>query len=139
LALLAAVVCAGCATRPVVSEHEMDPAQERLLTVGQAYSQFNYDKDRPPRGPQDLKDYLAKSPGPDQVLQSPRDGQPFVICWGVDLRVPPEWAKSRPALAYEKSGSGGRRFVLTTMRNVELVADADFRQSSFPPGHSPPP
>ena len=63
------------------------------------------------------------------------DGQPLVVCWGVDLSKRPAWAKTTPVLAYEKQGADGNRYVLTVVRSVELLSDKDFRTASFPPGH----
>ena len=92
---------------------------------------------RPPQSAEELKPALGKLGNPDDLLRSSRDGQPFVVCWGVDLLVPPTWAKATPVLAYEKRGVDGRRYVLTTRRRVELMPDQEFRKASFPPGHTP--
>lgn len=129
LAVIAACVAGGCSPGEVRSEKAMDPTAARLLAVGAAYSRFNFSEGRPPRAPEDLRDLL---PGADAFV-SPRDSQPFVVFWGVDLRVAPTWARSRPILAHEGLGRDGCRYVLTTMRNVELLTEDEFRASSFPP------
>ena len=73
----------------------------------------------------------------DETFSSLRDGEPFVICWNVDITIPPRWATSRPILAHERHGQNGSRYVLTTFANVELLSHEQFAESSFPPGHDP--
>lgn len=119
----------GCGPAEIRSEQPMAPAAARLLELGRAYSQFTFERGQPPRGPADLAGRLEG----EDALVSPRDGEPLVIYWGVDLRSPPAWATGRPVLAHEQTGVDGRRHVLTTMRNVELLDDEAFRGSSFPP------
>ena len=80
---------------------------------------------------------MAKLGKTEDPWRSPRDGQPFVVCWGLDLTKPPSWAKSTPVLGYEKQGAGGSRYVLTAIRSVELMSDKEFHEASFPPGHNP--
>lgn len=123
------LAAAGCGPATIRSETPMEPVAARLLALGQAYSQFTFERGQPPRGPADLRGRVEG----DDAFVSPRDGEPLVIFWGVDLRSPPTWATGRPVLAHEKTGVEGRRHVLTTMRNVELLDDDAFRASSFPP------
>ncbi len=132
------LIAMGCSSSaPVKVETPRIPAADNLKKILAAYGQFCATEQKPPESAEDLKPALAKLGNPDELLRSPRDGQPFVICWGVDLMRPVDWAKSTPVLAYEKQGLDGRRYVLTTRRNVELMRDQDFRQASFPPGHTP--
>jgi hypothetical protein len=136
--LLAAVAGAvGCA-KEVRVEAKLDPAHENLMRIGSAYIQFNTKNQRPPKSVEEIKPFLKESGSIDELLRSPRDGHPFVICWGVDLLVPPRWAKSTPILAYEKRGAEGTRYVLTTLRSVEQMSDEQFQQASFPAGHQRP-
>jgi hypothetical protein len=108
------------------------------MTIARAYSQYNSKYEKPPTGIGQLQPFLKEVGNPEELFRSPKDGQPYVICWGVDLLAPPNWAKSTPILAYEKYGANGHRYVLTTMRSVLLMSDTEFRQASFPPGHQPP-
>ncbi len=104
-----------------------------------AYMRFSADQKRPPRNAEELKPFLAEFGNADDILRSPRDGQPFVVCWGVDMRqAPASEGKPMPVVMYEKQGVDGRRYVLTApFRKVEVLSDQEFRQASFPPGYSP--
>jgi hypothetical protein len=135
--LLLAFGCSSSST-PIVVDQPLDKTHENLLHVGTAYRRFCGEQKKPPTGPQDLEPLLQEFGDPRQILVSPRDGQPFVICWGVDLTKPIPWAKSLPVLAYEKIGSGGSRWVLTTMRSIEQIDNGRFRSADFPPGQAPP-
>jgi hypothetical protein len=131
---------AGCSGSPREVNITMDKTQENLLHVGSAYSRYLESAKKPPTSTDHLKPYLKEFGNPDELLRSSRDGEPFVICWGVDLSAPPTWATqgSTPVIAYEKRGSGGQRYVLTTMRNAMLLSEEAFKQASFPPGHKRP-
>lgn len=128
------IAAAGCRPALITAEKPMDPAMERLLAVGRAYGEFTRERGRPPRGPDDIRGRLPTA----DALVSPRDGQPFVVCWGIDVRSPPTWASGRPIIAHESRGVDGTRYVLTTMLNVELLTNDEVRASSFPPGHPVP-
>jgi hypothetical protein len=137
LLLVAVTGPIGC-SKEVRVETKLDPAHENLMRIGSAYVQFNTKNKRPPKSVEDIKPFLKEFGNIDDLLRSPRDGQPFVICWGVDLLVAPKWAKSTPILAYEKRGAEGTRYILTTLRSVEQMSDEQFQQASFPPGHPRP-
>lgn len=138
---LTLAVCAsfgGCSPSEVVVHAKVDPAQENLMRIGAAYQRYNTEFAKPPTSADQIKRFLKEFGNPDEMLRSPRDGQPYVICWGTDLAVPPKWAKSTPVLAYEKQGAQGKRYVMTTLRSVTLMTDKEFQQASFPPGHAAP-
>ncbi len=130
---------AGCTPSEVVVRAKLEPAHEHLMHVGSAYNRFNAKYAKAPAAAADLKPFLQEFGNPDDLLRSPRDGAPYVICWGVNLLVPQPWVQSTGILAYEQRGVQGKRYVLTTMRSVVLMTDDEFRQASFPPGHRPPP
>jgi hypothetical protein len=139
LVALASFVLHGCSdsSTPIRVDTPLDPTQDKLIKIGKAYRFFLEKQHKPPQSWADLKPILAASENADEPWRSPRDGQPLVICWGVDLSKKPDWAKSTPVLAYEKQGTAGSRFVLTTARSVELLADKEFQEASFPPGQVP--
>jgi hypothetical protein len=121
----------GCAQKA----QPLDRSHEHLRKIGAAYMRHNLEKKAPPKNLDDLKQFLAEDGDPAEILRSPDDGEQYVICWNVPLLERLSWAKGTPVLAYEKRGSDGHRYVLTTLRSVELMSDDDFQQASFPPGH----
>ncbi len=131
------VIAVGCSRGELHAHRPMDPAQSRLLEIGRAYGRFNALHDRGPQSTADLKPILEQDGVGDDVFLSPRDQQPFVICWGLDLTAPRQPGVPWTAVAYEKLGNEGRRFVLTTLRHVTEVPDAEFSRIRFPPGHKP--
>jgi hypothetical protein len=139
LPLAACAAVAGCPSSPVVVNAPLDRSHENLMHIGTAYDRFTTRHAQAPTGVEQLRPFLKELGDPDELLRSPRDGEPYAICWGVDLRVRPKWATSTPVLAYEKRGADGKRYVLTTLRSVSLMTDQEFKQASFPPGHLPPP
>lgn len=138
MALVALTGATGCTPSEVVVQAKLEPAHESLMRVGTAYYRFNTRYGKAPTGVADLKPFLKEFGNPDELLRSPRDGEPYVICWGVDLQRPQPWVQSTGVLAYERRGAEGKRYVLTTMRSVVLMTDEEFRQADFPPGHQPP-
>jgi hypothetical protein len=128
------LMLAGCRPAEVRSEKPIAAAAEQLLAIGTAYRQFTFDEGRPPKGPDDLRRKLSG----DGAFISPRDGKPFTVFWGVDLRAMPTWAARRPVLAHEAIGVAGSRYTLSFMGNVELLTEQALRESSFPPGHQAP-
>ena len=138
MALLALAGGIGCTPSEVVVHAKLEPAHENLMHIGSAYNRFNTQYAKAPAGVADLKPFLKEFGSPDDLLRSPRDGQPYVICWGVDLSVPQPWVQSTGVLAYEQHGAQGKRYVLTTMRSVVLMTDEELRRVDFPPGHRPP-
>jgi hypothetical protein len=136
--LLLLVSGTGCSPSQVVVHAQLDPSHEHLMHIGSAYNRFNAQYKKAPGNVADLLPFLKEFGNPDELLRSPKDGAPYVICWGVDLQVPQTWARSTGVLAYEKYGAAGQRYVLTTLRSVILMTDNEFRQASFPPGHQPP-
>ena len=124
----------GCTSRPVTVEEEVPEVQARLMAIRDAYSAFSEQAGRPPRNEQDLRRFL-ESENPDETLVSPRDGQPFVICYGVDV-YDANWAKpdSTPVVVYEQQGVDSR-WVLAPPGMIYEMGEEEFSKASFPPGH----
>ena len=129
----------GCGNRSPAEPKTIDPTQQRLMLLGQVYRQFNREKQRPPQSESDLALLLEQRGADKDPFYSARDGLKFVVCWGTNVLLPPTENRRRPVLAYEQSGAEGRRFVLSTMGNVEQLEDGPFRESLFPPGFEPAP
>ncbi len=129
---------AGCSSSSNDTPEPVTATQENLTKIGRAYVKYTKEKGRPPKNVDELKPLLAKSGDPDTILVSDRDHLPLVICWGADTRGSHTWAKSVPVLAYEKEGQGGSRYVLLFQECfVQLMSEKQFREASFPPGHTP--
>jgi hypothetical protein len=139
LAWCCGIAGCSCSSSPQIVNKPLDPTKEKLLNIFIAYAQFCVDRQQPPQGPADLDPILAKMGKTDDPWRSPRDGQPFVVCWGVDLLKPLSWAKpnSTPVLAYEKQGVDGSRYVFTAVQRTMLMSDKEFHEATFPPGHNP--
>jgi hypothetical protein len=127
----------GCTARKV--DYPLEPAEDRLYKLGKAYLQAGYRLGRPPQGAEDLKPNL-EGDTPEGVLRSPRDGEPFIVLWGIDYNaLAPQPRDPFTVAAYEKTGVDGKRYVLRFPLAVALLSDEDLRKAVFPPGHGPPP
>jgi len=86
---------------------------------------------KPPQNSGDFRNYLESRSedltfyhvaNPDQLLTSPRDGQPFVIVCG--KRHAPKDSPGTPWAAYEQSGIEGKRMAVRVRGGAyELSAD----------------
>ena len=128
------LMTAGCSNEPIVVEAELPEAQARLMEIKFAYTRFQEEYRRPPRNEEELMRTL-ESENPKETLLSPRDGEPFVICYGVNVFGSLDWAKSTPVLAYEPKGDG-TRWVLSIPGAVYELDEEEFQKASFPPGHT---
>ena len=126
------LVAAGCSKTKVV-ETQLPVSQERLLKIGLVYSQYCTRHKKPPTQLADLKALLGNT----ESTLSGDDGKPFTICWGVDFAKPVGTGQQPVVVAYETAGRDGKRYVLTTARNVQHLTDTEFRASNFPQGHKP--
>jgi hypothetical protein len=133
----AALGLAGCSSKPAPPAE--DPGLVRLRTVGLAYRIFFFHYNHPPRNEDDLRRTFTElgvqgaEPDLEQQLRSPRDGQPYVIIYGVPL----DSDERGTVLAYEKTGAAGSRYVFTQSGDMKLLTDADFAKSAFAKGHKP--
>ncbi len=117
---------------------ERNVTEERLYRIGKAYLQTCYRLGEAPANFEDIKDSI-EGDIPDDLLVSPRDGENFVIFWGVDF------SKLRPArenpftvAGYEKHGIDGTRYVLRFPIGVVPMTDEELHQAIFPPGYKAP-
>ena len=126
-----AVLIVGCSGGEVgkpLAPDELTPEVEAILHVGQAYRDAYTARKKPPASSKDLRPYLAKFGDPDKVLVSPNDGQPYEITWGVVPGRPPRSMKVSPFLVCEKSGKGGKRYVLDFTFRVRCLAEDEFEK-----------
>jgi hypothetical protein len=125
---------AGCSSKP---EKPRDPGEVNLRKIVQAYDLGEYHLHRPPRNEDELKRFLeglGETGDLNEILHSPRDGQPYVILFG-----PPLDSDARDTvLAYEKTGADGKRYVVTLSRDIKVLTDQEFAGATFAKGHRPP-
>jgi hypothetical protein len=128
LAVCVSIGCRGDSSQPVPS----DPSMMRgvVSTYRTAASMLG----RPPENMDDLKKILAPlSDDPGQYLRSKRDGQDFIIIWGLNLdAIPPD-----EIVAYEQTGANGKRMVVTATAQVREVTAEEFATLKFPKDHQP--
>jgi hypothetical protein len=89
---------------------------------------------RPPKNMDELKSVLAPLTNePDKYLRSTRDGEQFVVVWGLNLyQQPPD-----TIVAYERKGVDGKRLVLDVNAMVREVTPEEFANLKVPKGHKP--
>jgi hypothetical protein len=137
LGILAAVVLSvvSCGPSEVVTQVPVDHARLQALVTVYAYA--CRDLQRPPEKFAELLPVCkqAKIEKPRDYFTSTRDGQPYVIIWGLDLEH--RYLGAKVPLAYEDVGKEGKRLVVTCNREVQELAAAEIAQSEWPSGYEP--
>ncbi len=134
----AALLCAlalGCGGGGTgTSDPEAKLRLERLLEVYQTFASRQPQGKGPP-DEQALKDFVKKLPREEQdrlkvgddveaaLLTSPRDGQKFEVRYGLAL----DPAAETRAVAWEKTGKNGKRYVALSMGYVEEYEEEGFQ------------
>jgi hypothetical protein len=112
----------------------MKPPTDASMLRGiiRVYSIAARDLGRPPQKIDELTAIYAQAdPDPSKYVRSARDGQEFVVAWGVDLRNTP----GDTVIAYERKGVDGKRMVVTADSSILEVAEDDLASLKFPKGH----
>jgi hypothetical protein len=117
--------CSGTAIR-----NTDPPVSTNLQKLGEAYMLATDKLKRPPRDLNELTPHL-KDGGDIKSL-----AEPYVVVWGADYRNY-ELGGTPLIIAYEKSSSGGKRWVFTVDGAVHMSSEA-LAKAQFPPGHRPP-
>jgi len=127
----------GCSSQPVSAE---DEATTDLREIARAYEVVIAASNRPPRELEQIKKVLTDlhtdglvTDDPEDVLISPRDGQPYVIIMGAAAGD----ENPKDILAYESKGAGGVRYVLLMSHDVRQMTVDEFNQATFATGHEP--
>ena len=128
-----AVSLVGCERRPIIVETVVPEAQLRLMKINSGYNRFIDRFGRARLGENELLPMLATEEtaehDPETVLTS-TNGQPFVICYGLNPLSDLTWAKSTPVLAYEQTASSsavdGKRWVLTAPGAILQLSEVEF-------------
>jgi hypothetical protein len=137
LAFAGAVLLAlwGCSDAPEIPK--IPAEQQHLLYILRAYCRFNGERQRTPTSLDELKPLLKEFGDPEKIVLSPRDGQPYVLVGGLDIRRAPSGGVL-PVVAYERIGVDGKRQVIDLRGAIRLLTPEEFRKLKFPPSFKPP-
>jgi hypothetical protein len=118
---------AGTATRPEPGGH--------IQKVARLYELFTRTRGRPPAQPQEFRQFLQNLPANqrqalgltaavDELLTSPRDGQPYGFVWNQRPAAGPP-----PVVVYEQTGVDGKRLVADALAGGAVEVDEqEFRR-----------
>jgi hypothetical protein len=110
------------------------PDESYLRGIVRTYVIAARDLGRAPKSIDEIKAvYAPADPQPDKYVRSPRDGEEFVVVWGLDLNRAP----GDSVVAYERKGADGKRMVVTADSIVKEVTDDELRQMKFPKDYKP--
>jgi hypothetical protein len=116
-------------------------SEQNLSKIGRAYMLAMGGLKHAPHNAAELTPYLKDLGESSSCLRSPEDGEEYVIIWNVK---PGEMAprgngedRRFPVLAYEKTGSGGKRYVLMVPNRIQSLTEDELRSAYFPAGHKP--
>jgi hypothetical protein len=108
---------------------------DHLRSIVNVYAIANRDLGRPPTKMVELENVLAPvMKDPSSVFRSSRDGEQFVIVWGLDVG---RYGNTSTPLAYEKNGVNGKRLIVDFQGKIREVSNEEFAQIKFPKGHTP--
>jgi hypothetical protein len=122
----------GCGSR----ERTVPPPTDSSLLRGvvRCYAIAARDLGRPPQKMEELEAVLAPATDdPSKYLRSLRDGEEFVVVWGLSL----EGASPETVLAYEHTGVDGKRMVVNLQGDVTEVTEEELKQMEFPKDYKP--
>jgi hypothetical protein len=129
--MLAILAFCGCDSGAKVTP----PTDSSMLRgIVRIYGIAARDLGRPPKSMDELKAVYAQAdPDPSKYVRSARDGEEFVVVWGLNLEgLPPD-----TVLAYERTGLDGQRMVVTLDGAVREVSREEFAKLKFPKNHKP--
>ena len=124
--VLAPLALAGCSAAEV-EQVDVTAIETQLQQLGNAFGQYTADTGRPPKQPADLEKYLKPHGDPASFWKSPRDNQPLVVLWNVNLlTVDPSRPETIKVFIHEQQGIDGSRYVLLTDGSVREMTEAEF-------------
>jgi hypothetical protein len=127
IAIALAICLAGCTSKPGASSAAL-AEKANLSTIGRAYHTATEKLGHPPANVEQLRPFLHELGDPAEILRSPRDGEPYVIIYGFDIRKP--FDMPPPIWAHERRGAHGKRYVITVM-GVNLMTDDEFATANL--------
>jgi len=134
LLLLISINCLGCGAE---DDEVNSPTGVRLRGLATMILDYAVAAGHGPADEQVLKKHMRTVPGfvlemngldpkdIDSGFVSLRDGEPFVIRWGVGISISKE---NTPVLVHEKTGKHGKRLVAFANGKVEAVDEARFQE-----------
>jgi len=131
------MVLNGCASETDVVS--FSGAEQELTSIAMAYGDAHSKLGRGPKDAEELKPFLKTFGDPDDLLMSPNDSQPYVVVWGLDPSRggPTSYKQMFPILAYEATGSRGKRAVTDVRGRPMMVPSEDFLKLTFAGRHKP--
>jgi hypothetical protein len=131
LILLVTLTAVGCDGGTKINK---PPDESYLRGIVRTYGTAARDLGRPPTTIEEIKAiYAPVDPDPGKYVRSPRDGEEFVVVWGLDL----DRASADTVVAYERKGADGKRMVVTADSTVKEVTDDELKQMKFPKEYKP--
>ena len=132
-AMAATVGCSGCVGSPEPVRTPLPKAVQDLGTIAQMYCEAFEQTGKAPESYDELRQYLTSFGNPDDMRDSPNDGQPYVVMWGAD---PTRGGAVNPKglwhiVAHEKVGKDGVRAVADMRGLGAMVTDEEFAQLKF--------
>ncbi len=137
--LASAIMVLGCGKQTVAVKRSEDG--NNLACVAMAYKQVA-GQGNPPRSINEIMPVLEKMGDPQTLLRSPRDGQPYVIVWGIDFRKVMAGRNkmspgNMPIIAYEQQGKDGKRMAIDLGMKVKEYTAEEFARLKLPPSSTP--
>ncbi len=123
------VIATGCSSGP--QHADLSKVEASLNMIANAYASARQPSGKGPATLDQLKAAMADITAvvggkPDDFLVSARDGQPFVVLYGLAMN-------NNPVVAHEKTGKDGSRWVVDMRKVPRLVPDAEFDKEVAPP------
>lgn len=117
---------AGCSPRP--QHADLSKVEASLNPGANAYGIARRSNGKGPANLVQLKAATAEITGgnPDDHLTPSRDGEPFVVLYGLEM-------STNPVVAHGKTGKGGGRWVVDMRKMSRLLPDAEIEREVRPP------
>ena len=117
----------GCGKRESVNHGP--EGMYNLRSVAKAYT-VTAARVRPPKCVEDIMPVLREIGNPEELLRSVRDGKPYTIVWGIDIRQP--MAGTAPVIACEQQGKDGKRQAIDLKMKVREYTAEEFAALKLP-------
>ena len=137
LGILVAIVLPAISCGPSESVTHIPADHARLKALVTVYAYSCRDLQRPPETFEELLPICkqAKIENPGEYFTSTRDGQPYVIIWGLDLER--RYLGAGVPIAYEHTGEDGKRLVVTCNQEIKELSAEELAQAKWPAEHEP--